>query len=92
MGFLKAGDHQAFVEYTLVMKHQGRPMTDTPFFMRCSLTIITMFLIAESVMLGSRAKFSKVFLLEATTLVFSSFEVVSVKMYVMICIKRNLIM
>ena len=44
------------------------------------------FLTAESVMLGSKEKLSKVFLPEATALVLSSFEVVFVKMYVMICI------
>ena len=45
-------------------------------FMKCSLTTITMFLIAESVTLGSREKLSKVFLLEVTALLLSRFEVV----------------
>ena len=45
--------------------------------------------IGESVMLGSREKLSKIFLQEATALVSSSFEVVFVKMYVMICIKNS---
>ena len=50
-----------------------------------------MFLIAESVMLGSREKLSKVFLLETAALVLSSFETVFVKMYVMIYVKKNVI-
>ena len=49
-----------------------------------------MFLIAESVMLGSREKLSKVFLLEPAPLVLSSFEIMFVKMYVMIYVKKKL--
>ena len=47
-----------------------------------------MFLIAESVMLGSKEKLSKAFLLEPATLVLSCFEIVFVKMYVMIYLKK----
>ena len=48
-----------------------------------------MFLIAESVMLGSGEKLSKVFLLEPAALVLSRFEIVFVKMYVVIYVNVN---
>ena len=47
------------------------------------------FLIAESVMLGSKEKLSKAFLPEPSALILSSFEIVFVKMYVMIYIKKK---
>ena len=52
-------------------------------------TTITMFLTAESVMLGSKEKLSKVFLLEPAALVLSSFEIVFIKMYVIIYVKKE---
>ena len=40
-------------------------------------------------MLGSREKLSKIFLLEAAALVLSSFEIVFVKMYVIIYVTKK---
>ena len=51
-----------------------------------------LFLIAESVMLGLREKLSKVFLLEPVALVLSSFEIVFVKMYVIIYVKKEILL
>ena len=56
--------------------------------MRCSLTTITGFLIAKSVMLGSKEKLSKAFLLKPAVLVLGSFGIVFVKMYMMIYVKK----
>ena len=89
LGPLGAGGHQAFVECTLVMKRQGRPRTVCHFFSLGVYTVVTMFLIAEGVKLGSSEKFSKVVLLEATALRLNSFEVVLVKMYEGICIRKS---
>ena len=58
-------------------------------FIRCSLTTITMFLIDASVLLGSKEKLSKAFLLEPAALVLGSFEIVFIKMYVMIYVKKK---
>ena len=68
------------------MKHQGRLS-----FRKCSLTTIKRFLfpIAERVMLGWREKLSEVFLLEPAELVLSSFEIVFVKMYVIIYVTKK---
>ena len=88
LGLLGARSHQASVECTLVMKHQGHVRQIRLSFHNGLLTTITMFLIAESVMLGSREKLSKVFLLEPVALVLSSFEIVFVKMYVIIYVKK----